>query len=75
MQRFRDGLVFTAHTLCVSLNSRLESNKEEQEGQQPCGMCTANHGQRETSFCELATCDLARTFVTRGLTGGVILWV
>ena len=30
MQRFRGGLVFKAHTLCVSLNSRLESNKEEE---------------------------------------------
>ena len=29
MQRFRGGLVFKAHRLCVSLNSRLESNKEE----------------------------------------------
>ena len=27
VQRFRDGLVFKAHGLCVSLNSRLESNK------------------------------------------------
>jgi len=25
------GLVFKAHRLCVSLNSRLESNKEEEE--------------------------------------------
>ena len=31
MQRFRGGLVFKAHILCVSLNSRLESNKEEEE--------------------------------------------
>ena len=31
MQRFRDGLVFKAHRLFVSLNSRLESNKEEEE--------------------------------------------
>ena len=31
MQRFRGGLVFKAHRLCVSLNSRLESNKEEEE--------------------------------------------
>ena len=31
MKRFRGGLVFKAHTLCVSLNSRLESNKEEGE--------------------------------------------
>jgi len=32
VQRFRGGLVFKAHRLCVSLNSRLESNKEEEEG-------------------------------------------
>ena len=31
MQRFRGGLVFKAHRLCVSLNSRLESNDEEEE--------------------------------------------
>jgi len=30
-QRFRGGLVFKAHRLCVSLNSRLESNEEEKE--------------------------------------------
>jgi len=29
VQRFRGGLVFKAHRLSVSLNSRLESNKEE----------------------------------------------
>ena len=29
--RVRGGLVFKAHRLCVSLNSRLESNKEEEE--------------------------------------------
>jgi len=29
--RFRGGLVFKAHRLCVSLNSRLESNKEEED--------------------------------------------
>ena len=28
VQRLRGGLVFQAHRLCVSLNSRLESNKE-----------------------------------------------
>jgi len=32
MQRFIGGLVFKAHRLCVSLISRLESNKEEEEG-------------------------------------------
>jgi len=29
VQRFRGGLVFKAHRLCASLNSRLASNKEE----------------------------------------------
>jgi len=33
LKRFRDGLVFKAHRLCVALNSRLESNKEEGEVQ------------------------------------------
>jgi len=28
---FRCGLVFEAHRLCISFNSRLESNKEEEE--------------------------------------------
>ena len=28
VERFRGGLAFKAHRLCVSLNSRLESNKE-----------------------------------------------
>ena len=32
VQRFRGGLVFKAHRLCVPLNSRLKSNKEEEEG-------------------------------------------
>jgi len=31
VKRFRGGLVFKAHRLCVSLNSRLESNKEDLE--------------------------------------------
>jgi len=30
--RSRGGLVFKAHRLCLSLNSRLESNEEEEEG-------------------------------------------
>ena len=30
-EAFRGGLVFKAHRLCVSINSRLESNKEEEE--------------------------------------------
>jgi len=31
VQRFRSGLAFKAHKLCVSLNFRLQSNKEEEE--------------------------------------------
>ena len=31
VQRFRGGLVFKAHILCVSLYSRRESNEEEEE--------------------------------------------
>ena len=30
-QRFRGGLVLTAHRLCASLNSRLESCEEEEK--------------------------------------------
>jgi len=33
VQRFRGGLVLKAHGLCVSLNSRLESNKEDKKNQ------------------------------------------
>ena len=32
MQRFPGGLVFKARRLCASLNSRLESNKDEEDG-------------------------------------------
>ena len=39
VQRFRGGLVFKAHRLSVSFNSRLESNKEE-----GCGMMIAGCG-------------------------------
>ena len=35
VQRFRGGLVFKAHRHCASLNSRLESNKEEEKGRAP----------------------------------------
>jgi len=31
VQRFRGGLVLKTHSLCASLNSRLECNKEEEE--------------------------------------------
>ena len=34
LQRFRGGLVVKAHRLCVALNFRLESNKEEEASQE-----------------------------------------
>jgi len=37
VQQFRGGLVFKAHRLCVSLNSRLEGNKEEEEEESKVG--------------------------------------
>jgi len=37
VKRFRGGLAFKAHRLCVSPNSRLESNKEEEKK----GLCLA----------------------------------
>ena len=36
MQQFRGGLVFKAHRLCASLNSRCESNTEEEEVEGGC---------------------------------------
>ena len=39
VQRFRGGLVFEAHRLCVSLNSRLESNKEEERSAEERVVC------------------------------------
>ena len=39
MKRFRGGLVFKAHRFCVSLNSRLESNKERRRRETHRGDC------------------------------------
>jgi len=36
VKRFRGGLVFKAHRVGVSLNSRLESNKEEHQAIERC---------------------------------------
>ena len=46
VQRFRGGLVFKAHRLCVSLNSRLDSNEEEEDAPLP-WRCRAKKEQRE----------------------------
>jgi len=47
VQRFRGGLVFKAHRLCVSLNSRLESKKEEEEREQPWGSSGSIWAERQ----------------------------
>jgi len=54
VQRFRGGLVFMAHRLCVSLNSRLESNKEEKKNQ------ARSCAKTETAF-PWQVCQLARS--------------
>ena len=43
MQRFRGGLVFKAHRLCVSLKPRIERNKEEKRGD---GVALLSHSLR-----------------------------
>ena len=65
VQRFRGGLVFQAHGRCVSLNSRLTSNREEEEdGFAPKGCHLirlrptpsapeATQGQMDGRFCQL----------------------
>ena len=45
VQRFRGGLVFKAHRLCVSLNSRLKSNKEEEDLQEYAGPAVGSEGR------------------------------
>ena len=50
LRRFRSGLVFKAHRLCVSLNSRLESNTEE--GEEGCGINTRAGALSNVKFIE-----------------------
>jgi len=45
--RFREGLVFEAHRLFVALNSRLESNKEEDDD----SFGHPNSSSAESEFC------------------------
>ena len=53
VQRFRGGLVFKAHRLFVSLNSRLESNKEEEEEIQCSSLCGGARGHRTPTGTDL----------------------
>ena len=57
MQRFRGGLVFKAHRLCVSLNSRLESKHEDKhknlQVQAPAMQHARVHFEREFFFGSL----------------------
>ena len=50
MQRFRGGLVFKAHRLFVSLNSRLESNKEEEDLGSCFGVRVRGEGAKRAGF-------------------------
>jgi len=52
VQRFRGGLIFKAHRLGVSLNSRRESNKEE-EGRR---LGIRGHGSRIAHTCSMLSC-------------------
>ena len=56
VQRFRGGLVFKAHRLCVSLNSRLESNKEE-EGEARGGMAAGVRVTKDGEGKSRSTCE------------------
>ena len=47
MKQFRVGLVSKAHRLCVSLDSRLESNKEEEEEEKSAFERKATPGHRQ----------------------------
>ena len=49
VKRLRGALVFKAHRLCVSPNSRLESNKDEEEKQDP----TRNQIEMKAPVCYL----------------------
>ena len=52
MQRFRGGLVFKAHKLCVSLNPRLESNTEEEEETKHCSDTLKQGGEKADAMAE-----------------------
>ena len=52
VQRFRGGLVFKAHRLCVSLNSRLESNTEEEKWGLGFGVCAGGRARDLLCFAE-----------------------
>ena len=50
VQRFRDGLVFKAHRLCVALNFGLASNKEEEkDGQEAAALSPHSDRKRARS--------------------------
>jgi hypothetical protein len=59
VQRFRGGLVIRAYTLCVSLNSRLASNEEEDEGIRP--------SPAPVSFSHSACCKICSHVVERAI--------
>ena len=50
VQWFRGGLIFEAHRLCVSLNPRIESNKEEEEFGPPLAQTCSTETTRKLFF-------------------------
>ena len=60
MQLFRGGLVFKARRLCVSPNSRLESNKENEEEEALHSLPRANEAQGTKEESPLALGRIAR---------------
>ena len=62
VQRFRGGLVFKVHRLCVSLTSRLESNEEEKKGGGGPSFGREAYGFEVPLSCEYGTC---KTFTAR----------
>ena len=57
------GFVFKAHRLCVSLNSRLESNKEEEEERIAWMGCCPNH---DRPFVGVFKCQFQNIFQAIG---------
>ena len=66
VQRFRGGLVFKAHRLGVSLNSRLESKKKEEE----VVWKRANPARHVRAYVrKLITCEKAMRVIKEKITG------
>jgi len=66
-ERFRGGLVFKAHRLCASLNSRLESKKEREFGSPLCGVRAVVSSKPENQTLKPTPCSPSPNTQTRTL--------